>query len=144
MEALVITILVLLVIFLFFVVKSKNRLLENNEIVFHKKESILTDKLSQKETSEKELHKNFLRMQLNKVNPRKEFFKVTLKEIREEIEKLNIITKWTMAAAAREYRESLAIERAIVNDQQKQKEWENSQILNQDNNVQEVIEEVVK
>lgn len=64
---------------------------------------------------EHRLQKRFLAMQLNKVNSRKEFFRVTLKDIREEVDKLNqeepfTITHWTVAAAATQYRESLDIE----------------------------------
>ncbi|MCL4851752.1 MAG: DUF4041 domain-containing protein [Bryobacteraceae bacterium] len=64
---------------------------------------------------EHKLQKRFLAMQLNKVNSRKEFFRVTLKEIREEVDKLIqeepfTVTHWTDAAAATQYRESLDIE----------------------------------
>ncbi|MGB5069781.1 MAG: DUF4041 domain-containing protein, partial [Flavobacteriales bacterium] len=45
---------------------------------------------------ERELHKKFLRLQMNKVNPRKEFFKVTLADIKAEVESMNINAKWTM------------------------------------------------
>lgn len=72
---------------------------------------------------ENELHKKFLRTQLNKVNPRKEFFKLSLKEIREEVERLGINAKWTMTAEAREYKESLAIEKELENNSSKQAEW---------------------
>lgn len=77
---------------------------------------------------ERELHKKFIRLQMNKVNPRKEFFRITLTEIKNEIDKLDINAKWTMTAEARQYRESLAIEHAIANDKQKQEEWEKSQM----------------
>ncbi len=77
---------------------------------------------------ERELHKKFLRLQMNKVNPRKEFFKVTLADIKAEVESMNINAKWTMVAEARHYRESLAIEQAISNDKQKQLEWEQHQL----------------
>lgn len=77
---------------------------------------------------ERELHKKFLRLQMNKVNPRKEFFKITLNEIKTEIEKMNIEVKWTMTAEARQYRESLAIEQEIANDKKKQAEWEKHQL----------------
>jgi chromosome segregation ATPase len=77
---------------------------------------------------ERELHKKFLRLQMNKVNPRKEFFKVTLAEIKAEVESMNINAKWTITAEARHYRESLAIEQAISNDKQKQLEWEKHQL----------------
>ena len=77
---------------------------------------------------ERELHKKFLRLQMNKVNPRKEFFRVSLANIKDEIDKLNINAKWTMTAEARQYRESLAIEQTISNDKQKQEEWEKYQM----------------
>lgn len=78
---------------------------------------------------ERSLHKKFLRLQLNKVNPRKEFFKVSLSDIKGEIEKMNINAKWTMAAEARQYKESLAIEESIKQDKNKQLEWERHQLL---------------
>lgn len=77
---------------------------------------------------ERELHKKFLRLQLNKVNPRKEFFKVTLADIKAQVESMNINAKWTMVAEAIHYRESLAIEEAISKDKQKQLEWERYQL----------------
>lgn len=76
---------------------------------------------------EKELHRKFLRMQINKVNPRKEFFRVGINDIKDEIEKMNIEAKWTMVAAAIQYKESLNIEKTIANDKVKEKEWENYQ-----------------
>jgi len=60
---------------------------------------------------EKELHSKFFDNQLNKVNPRKEFFKIPISVIREEIEKLGLTTHWTMKAEALEYRESIQLER---------------------------------
>jgi hypothetical protein len=59
------------------------------------------------------LHRHFIMMQMNKVNHRKEFFRVDLKHIHEEVEKLGLNVKWTMAAEAKEYRESLSTEKAI-------------------------------
>lgn len=77
---------------------------------------------------ETQLHKHFVLMQMNKVNHRKEFFKVDLKEIREEIDKLGISTSWTMTAQAREYFESLAIEAAIKDSPEKRDAWINRQL----------------
>jgi len=76
------------------------------------------------------LHKHFLLRQINKVNPRKEFFRATVAEIRAEIEKLGLTTgvKWTMAAEAREFRESQAIEKAIKDDPAKREAWINRQL----------------
>jgi hypothetical protein len=62
---------------------------------------------------ENELHKRFVRMQVNKVNPRKEFFRLPLSQIRAEVDRLGYEAKWTLLAEAREYRESLAIEKVI-------------------------------
>jgi len=74
---------------------------------------------------EQQLHTHFVLRQVNKVNQRKEFFRVLLKEIREEIEKLGVTTgvHWTMTAEAKEYRESLAIEKAIEDDPAEREAW---------------------
>jgi hypothetical protein len=74
---------------------------------------------------EHQLHKHFLLRQMNKVNHRKEFFRVSLTEIREEIERIGLTTgvKWTMTAEAKQYRESLAIERAIKDDPAQREAW---------------------
>lgn len=78
---------------------------------------------------ERALHRHFLTGQVNKVNPRKEFFRVPLKTIKEEIETLGISCKWTLASEAREYRETLAIERALLENPQKGREWLEQQKL---------------
>jgi hypothetical protein len=78
---------------------------------------------------ERALHKKFLRLQMNKVNPRKEFFKIALSDIRNEVDKMHINAKWTMAADAKQYKESLAIEEEIAKDKNKQLEWERHQLL---------------
>lgn len=72
---------------------------------------------------ERELHKHFVMMQVNKVNHRKEFFRVELSEIREQIEKLGYETHWTMTAEAAQYRESLAIDEAIKKDPSLKESW---------------------
>jgi hypothetical protein len=73
---------------------------------------------------EHKLHKLFLPMQVNKRNSRKEFFRVSLAEIHQEIEKLKqgedfTIKEWTDKAVATEYRESLDIEK----DPQEKAKW---------------------
>jgi len=78
---------------------------------------------------ENKLHKHFVMMQMNKVNYRKEFFRVTLAHIREEVEKLGLATKWTMTAEAKEYFESKAIEEAIKDDPTKRDAWLKRQLL---------------
>ena len=57
------------------------------------------------------LHRVFTDFQINKVNPRKEFFRVGIKDIREVLDKIGIEAKWTMLAEAKEYRETMAMER---------------------------------
>lgn len=67
---------------------------------------------------ENQLHKVFNENQVNKVNSRKEFFNVSLRDIKSTIEDMNINAQWTISAEAREYRESLAIaqeQEAIAN-----------------------------
>jgi hypothetical protein len=78
---------------------------------------------------ETQLHKQFLLMQMNKVNHRKEFFKVDLAHIRQEVEKFGLTAKWTMKAQAQEYYETLAIEKAINEDPVKKDAWLNRQLL---------------
>lgn len=60
---------------------------------------------------EKELHKIFFQNQINKINPRKEFFNVGLSMIKEQVEELDLATDthWTMKADALEYRESVQL-----------------------------------
>lgn len=77
---------------------------------------------------EHQLHKHFVFAQVNKVNHRKEFFRVDLAQIREEIEGLGLTAQWTMAAAAREFRESQAIERAIAKDPVARDAWVKRQL----------------
>lgn len=77
---------------------------------------------------EKDLHKKFLELQVNKVNPRKEFFRVDLKEIRKTIEAIGVETKWTMTAQAKEYRESLSIEKSLKNNSVMKEQWEKQQL----------------
>jgi hypothetical protein len=64
---------------------------------------------------EHKLHKQLLALQVNKINSRKEFFRVSLADIRREIESLKsgedfTVKIWTDKAIATEYKESLDIE----------------------------------
>lgn len=57
---------------------------------------------------ESTLHKTFKDYEVNKINPRKEFFKVNLKEIEKVVkENHNATVNFTMVAEAYEYRQSL-------------------------------------
>ena len=78
---------------------------------------------------ETQLHKHFLLMQINKINFRKEFFRTDVKDIRNELEKLGITANWTMTAEAAEYRESLAIEKAIAVNPAMRESWIRRQLV---------------
>jgi hypothetical protein len=78
---------------------------------------------------EARLHRHFVLKQVNKVNYRKEFFRLTVSEIRSELESLGLSASWTMTAAAREYRESLSIEKAIAADPAAREAWLKRQLL---------------
>lgn len=67
---------------------------------------------------ETSLHQIFGDFQVNKINPRKEFFRVGIKDIRESLEKIGIEAKWTMVAEAKEYRETKAMERETTENNQ--------------------------
>jgi hypothetical protein len=67
-------------------------------------------------------------LEINKVNPRKAFFRLQLDDIRREFERLNIEVTWTMLAEAREYRETLAVERAIANRTIDETVWAQQQV----------------
>lgn len=73
---------------------------------------------------ETQLHRELALSQLNKVNPRKEFFKVPLSSIKTLVEEKGIIVNWTLKAEAAEYYESLAIEKSIHEDSAERKRWE--------------------
>jgi len=77
---------------------------------------------------ESSLHKQFVRNQVNKVNPKKEFFRVPLAEIRKQIDSMGIESSWTMVAAAAQYRETLAIEKQLAAKQIDEKLWINDQM----------------
>lgn len=64
---------------------------------------------------EYKIHQQFLPGRMNKINPRKEFFRVGLKEIRQEVEKLEqgkdfTGVTWTEKARAQQYYDSLDID----------------------------------
>lgn len=56
-----------------------------------------------------ELHKKFGEHRINKVNHRKEFFKVAIHDLKTTIDEMGIQAQWTLLAEAREYRETMAM-----------------------------------
>lgn len=62
-------------------------------------------------TLERMLHQEFDDARINKVNYRKEFFRVPLERVRRLATEKGLEVTFTMAAAAREYRETVALEK---------------------------------
>ena len=60
--------------------------------------------------------------------PRKEFFKLSIEELRNQTEALGIEASWTMAAAAAEYRESLLIGQKLSENGAIAQEWLRDQL----------------
>lgn len=79
-------------------------------------------------TLEKAIHKRFLREQVNKVNPRKEFFRVSLADIKAEVESMGFDAVWTMCAACAEWRESQAIAAKLLTDVGAFQRWSEGQL----------------
>ena len=73
------------------------------------------------------LHRRFLQNQVNKLNRRKEFFRLKLHDIRSVVDELTPEVRWTMAAEARDYRDTLAMERQIQEDPEFRKRWTESE-----------------
>lgn len=69
------------------------------------------------------LHHRFALNQLNKVNPRKEFFRVSLHDIKAAVEELGLDVHWTLKSEALEYRETLALDAELANDESVREAW---------------------
>ncbi|KQM37687.1 hypothetical protein ASE55_14695 [Chryseobacterium sp. Leaf201] len=76
---------------------------------------------------ERQLHKKFLRSQLNKINPRKEFFRLGINDIKNYTDRMGINCKWTLAAEAKQYRETVKLEEEMKVNKQLEAEWEQYQ-----------------
>jgi Domain of unknown function (DUF4041)/T5orf172 domain len=74
------------------------------------------------------LHKRFVRNQVNKVNPRREFFRLQITELCQEFNRMGLEVAWTLAAEAREFRETQATERALANKTIDEGAWVQQQI----------------
>jgi hypothetical protein len=68
---------------------------------------------------ERMLHQAFDDLRINKVNARKEFFRLPLAQIRALTEEKGLDVTFTMAAEAREYRETLALEKMTPAEREK-------------------------
>ena len=70
-------------------------------------------------TLERLLQNKFRDMQINKVNNRKEFFRLPLERIRAFAAEKGLDVTFTMAAEAREYRETMALEKMTPEEREK-------------------------
>src|SRR5262249_41141487 len=78
---------------------------------------------------ESKLHQHFVLKQGNKSNHRKKFFRVSLVQIREAVEKMGLDgVSWTITAEAREYRETVATEMNIKDNAAEREKWMNRQL----------------
>jgi hypothetical protein len=91
---------------------------------------------------ENALHKHFIMKQVNKVNPRKEFFRLSIRDLKHQVEALGIAAAWTMAANAAEYRESLAIEAKLKDNNAVAQNWLRDQL--QYDVKEELLSEIVE
>ncbi|MBD8081652.1 DUF4041 domain-containing protein [Chryseobacterium caseinilyticum] len=91
---------------------------------------------------ERQLHKKFLKNQLNKINPRKEFFRLQLTDLKNHIETIGIQCKWTLLAEATQYRETQKLEEEMKTDKTLEAEWERYQEIADPVSYEEVIEEI--
>ncbi|MDF2832328.1 DUF4041 domain-containing protein [Chryseobacterium indoltheticum] len=91
---------------------------------------------------ERQLHKQFLKNQLNKINPRKEFFRLNLGDLKSHLETIGINCKWTLLAEAKQYRETLKLEEEMKTDKNLEAEWERYQKTADPVSYEEIIEEV--
>jgi len=76
---------------------------------------------------EKQLHRKFLKNQLNKINPRKEFFRLSISDIKNYVESIGVSCKWTLAAEAKQFRETKKLEEEMKNNRQLEADWEHYQ-----------------
>lgn len=72
---------------------------------------------------ESKLHNEMAVARINKVNLRKEFFRLTVADVRSAIDTLGVKAEWTMAAKAQEYRESLALDESFKKDPEARRRW---------------------
>ena len=63
---------------------------------------------------ESTLHRVFDKNRVNRINPRKEFFKISLESIADEVKKYKGDIEFTMLAEAKEYRQSISMEQNIA------------------------------
>ena len=74
-------------------------------------------------TLEGALHRQFVIGQVNKMNWRKEFFRVDLLEIKRVVEEMKLAANWTMVAKAQQFVETKMLEESFRSDPAKRELW---------------------
>jgi len=75
------------------------------------------------------LHNHFVIDRVNKVNHRKEFFRVDIARLREGVDSMGLSASWTIAAEAQEFRETRKIEELIAKDPKVRESWVKRQMV---------------
>ncbi len=70
-------------------------------------------------TLERELHARFDELRVKKVNYRKEFFRVSVQLLKDFVAEKKLEATFTLAAEAREYRETQALEKMSPEERRK-------------------------
>ena len=82
------------------------------------------------------MHNQFALKRLNKVNSFKEYFDLTIGEIKETVESLGFAAEWTISGRAKEYEESLKISKQLkdgtLSEEEYLRKWQ-KYIKSQDN-----------
>jgi len=85
------------------------------------------------------LHKHFVLNRVNKVNHRREFFRTSVEDVKRQIQDLGLQAHWTLAAEARQYYETLAIEKAIAEDPEAREAWIKRQYILESDELAEIL-----
>lgn len=88
---------------------------------------------------ENKLHRFFVLNRVNKVNHRREFFKANISEIRQQVEEMGISAHWTMLAGARQYFETLAIEKDLAENAGVRETWIRNQFAFEEQELQDIL-----
>lgn len=69
------------------------------------------------------LHRIMAEQRVNKVNLRKEYFRLTIADVRAAVEQAGVKAEWMMTAKALEYKETVALEEAFKLDPAAKQKW---------------------
>jgi hypothetical protein len=76
---------------------------------------------------EHRLHKHFVRRAMNKVNARKEFFRISIDELVAQIASLGVPVEWSLEAKCEQFRSSQAEDRKLAESEAQAQLWEQAE-----------------